>query len=172
MSSACQILSLYPYYLKSLLLMKGDFMLQQPYPYGSGFKRFLAFVIDSLLLGIVGAVVDLSFGASTRLVVESLGQQTVFPSLIKLFVHLLYWPLCESSTWQATPGKRLCRLYVTDLSANRLSFARAFIRNIAKLISLLPLGFGFLMIALTVRNQCLHDKIVGTLVFSRNNKVS
>lgn len=141
--------------------------MQQIHPYGSGFKRFLAFVIDSLLLGAIGAGVDLAFGASTRLAVESLGQQTGFPAFIKLGFHLFYWPLFESSAWQATPGKRLCRLYVTDLAENRLTFARAFVRNIAKLVSLLPLGFGFLMVAVTVRNQCLHDKIAGTLVMKR-----
>lgn len=145
--------------------------MQQLHPYGSGFKRFLAFVIDSLLLGAVGAGIDLAFGASARLAVESIGQQTGGPAFIKLGFHLLYWPLFESSIWQATPGKRLCRLYVTDLAENRLTFARAFVRNIAKLISLLPFGFGFLMIAVTVRNQCLHDKIAGTLVMIKQKRL-
>jgi uncharacterized RDD family membrane protein YckC len=142
-------------------------MLQPTHPYGSGFWRFIAFLIDSLLLGAIGASIDLMFGIPGGLSKEALLQQTGALSIFKLVFHLIYWPLFESSTWQATPGKRVCRLYVADLSGNRISFIRAFVRNTAKVLSLIPLGFGFLMIAVTLRNQCLHDKIAGTVVLRK-----
>ena len=150
-----------------VFIMEGDFILQATHPYGSAFWRFVAFLIDSLLLGAIGAVIDLMLGVPGGISQEALAQQTGAPSLLKLVFHLAYWPLFESSTWQATIGKRLCRLYVADLSGARISFVRAFLRNISKLLSLLPLGFGFLMIATTLRNQCLHDKIVGTVVLRK-----
>lgn len=141
--------------------------MQPIHPYGSGFWRFVAFLIDSLLLGAVGAVIDWILGIPGGISQEALAQQTGAPSLFKLVFHLTYWPLFESSPWQATIGKRLCRLYVADMSGDRISFVRAFIRNISKLLSLLPLGFGFLMIAVTLHNQCLHDKIAGTVVLRK-----
>lgn len=138
------------------------------HPYGSPFWRFTAFLVDAILIGLFGAGIDLFFGLSTGISPTALSEQVGPITYIKTLVQLLYWPLFESSSWQATPGKRLCRLYVATLDGNRLSFTRAFIRNIAKLLSVLTLGFGFLMIAVTVRNQCLHDKIAGAVVLRRN----
>lgn len=141
--------------------------MQNLHPYGSAGWRFLAFIIDSLIIAAFGAALDLYLGLSVGVSPGMVVQQVGLPSIIKLGVHLLYWPLFESSLWQATPGKRLCRLYVADVEGRRITFVRAFVRNLAKFLSLLPLGFGFLMIAVTVRNQCLHDKIVGTVVLKR-----
>ena len=141
--------------------------MQTTHPYGSAFWRFTAFLLDSLLLGAIGAVIDLMLGVPGGISPEALAQQAGAPSLIKLVIHLTYWPLFESSPWQATIGKRLCRLYVADVSGARISIVRAFIRHISKLLSLLPLGFGFMMIGITLRNQCLHDKIAGTVVLKK-----
>ena len=151
---------------------KGELILQATHPYGSGFWRFVAFLIDSLLLGAIGAAVDLFLGVPAGLSVEALAQQTGLPSLLKLVFHLCYWPLFESSAWQATPGKRICRLYVADLEGNRISFLRAFVRNTTKVLSLITFGFGFLMILITLRNQCLHDKIAKTVVLRKQPKIA
>jgi len=139
--------------------------LQPNHPYGSLFWRFVAFLLDSLLIGILGAVIDLALGVPSGISPEIIAKQTPGPSLLKLAIHLLYWPLFESSAWMATPGKRLCRLKVVDMAENRISFGRAFLRNIAKILSFLPLGFGFLMACLTIHSQALHDKIAKTIVF-------
>ena len=138
--------------------------MQQPLPYGGPFRRFCAFLFDSLLIGAIGAAIDLSLGLPGGISQEALAAQTGMPSYLKLAVHLIYWPVFESSILQATPGKRLLGLRVTDLEGERISFVRALLRNVAKALSLLPLGFGFLMIGITLHNQCLHDKIAKTLV--------
>lgn len=142
--------------------------MQPTHPYGSGSRRFLAFLADSLVISALGTVIDLALGAPVRLSTDLVTPQTGAAFYLKLTLQLAYWPLFESSVLQATPGKLLCRLRVADLAGRRLSFPRAFVRNVAKVLSLLPLGFGFLMIAVTVRNQCLHDKIAGTVVLKRN----
>ena len=141
--------------------------MQPDHPYGSLFWRFVAFLVDSLLIGVLGAVIDLALGVPSGISPEVIAKQTSGPSLLKLAIHLLYWPLFESSVWLATPGKRLCRLKVVDMAGNRISFGRAFLRNISKILSFLPLGFGFLMAFLTIRSQTLHDKIAGTVVLKR-----
>lgn len=46
----------------------------------------------------------------------------------------LYFSLAEASPWQATLGKRLLGLRVTDLNSKRLSLPHALLRNFLKLI--------------------------------------
>jgi uncharacterized RDD family membrane protein YckC len=79
-------------------------------------------------------------------------------------VTWLYYSLFESSALQATPGKVLCGIIVTDLSGDRVSFFRASNRFFGRILSGLILGIGFLMIAFTERHQGLHDKLAGCLV--------
>lgn len=146
--------------------------LQPDHPYGGLFWRLLAFVVDSLIIGLIGAVIDLALGVPSGISPEAIARQTSGPALLKLAIHLAYWPLFESSAWQATPGKRLCHLKVVDMAGNRLSFGRAFLRNIAKVLSFLPLGFGFLMACLTIRSQALHDKIAGTVVLKSRSTIT
>ena len=78
----------------------------------------------------------------------------------------LYFALCESSAWQATVGKWVLGIRVTDLHGNRISIARALGRYPAKLLSYLILCIGFMMVAWTQRKQGLHDMIAGTLVLN------
>jgi uncharacterized RDD family membrane protein YckC len=77
----------------------------------------------------------------------------------------LYYAYCESSEWQATPGKKVLNLAVTDLNGNRLSFGRASGRFFAKMISgLIPFGIGYVMAGFTEKKQALHDMIASCLV--------
>jgi uncharacterized RDD family membrane protein YckC len=76
----------------------------------------------------------------------------------------LYEALMESSSYQATLGKMIFGMKVTDLYGNRISFGRATGRHFAKILSGLILCIGFIMVGLTERKQGLHDLIAGTLV--------
>ena len=79
-------------------------------------------------------------------------------------INLIYWPLLESSERQATFGKQLLGLQVEHADGGRTSFLRALGRNLAKFISAIPLGIGFLIAAFTGRKQCLHDMIAKCVV--------
>jgi uncharacterized RDD family membrane protein YckC len=76
----------------------------------------------------------------------------------------LYEALMESSAKQATLGKMLLGLMVTDEAGNRISFARASGRHFAKYISSFTLFIGYIMAGFTAKKQALHDMIAGTLV--------
>jgi len=77
----------------------------------------------------------------------------------------LYYAYCESSDWQATPGKKVLNLIVTDLNGDRVSFGRASGRFFAKMISgMIPLGIGYIMAGFTEKRQALHDMIASCLV--------
>ena len=94
-----------------------------------------------------------------------------FITLISLSVlgSWLYHAKMESSAWQATLGKKVLNLRVTDLNGARVTFGRASGRHFAKFITgLIPLGVGFMLAGLTERRQALHDMIASCLVLRDN----
>ena len=121
--------------------------------YAGFWIRFSAFIIDILALLPVSLIYAL-------FAEENYG----FAYLLSLVVGWLYSALFESGGWQATPGKRVLGIKVTDLYGSRISFGRASGRHFAKYITGFTLGIGYLMILWTERKQALHDKIAGTLV--------
>jgi len=78
--------------------------------------------------------------------------------------YWIYEAAMESSAKQATVGKMVLGLKVTDLEGHRISFARATGRHFAKLISAMILLIGYIMAGFNERKQALHDMIAGTLV--------
>jgi uncharacterized RDD family membrane protein YckC len=85
-------------------------------------------------------------------------------ALLTIVASWLYEAFMESSSYQATLGKMIFGLKVTDLYGNRIDFARATGRHFAKIISGLILCIGFIMVGFTERKQGLHDIMAGTLV--------
>ena len=62
-------------------------------------------------------------------------------------------------------GQRAGALRVADVRTGRpIGGWRAFERHLAKLLSLIPLGLGFLWMLWDPRRQTWHDKIAGTVV--------
>lgn len=76
----------------------------------------------------------------------------------------VYSSFAEASIKQATIGKRLLDIKVTDMNGNRLSIGVSMGRNLAKAISTAPLFFGYLYSFLNKKQQCWHDIIAETLV--------
>ena len=85
-------------------------------------------------------------------------------AVLTIAASWLYEALMESSSYQATLGKMIFGMKVTDLYGNRISFARATGRHFAKILSGMILCIGFIMVGFTERKQGLHDLIAGTLV--------
>jgi uncharacterized RDD family membrane protein YckC len=146
----------------------------QSRPAFAGFwLRAIACFIDTIFIVALFLMVA-SFFPNTfeKLLPPASASFTDFPQPAPIVIVILialgcvYYTLFEASAWQATPGKRILRLYVTDLNGGRLTLGRAFIRNIARQIS----GFlfiGYVMAGLTEKKQALHDMIAGCLVFRR-----
>jgi len=68
---------------------------------------------------------------------------------------------------QATLGKKLVGIQVTDLYGQRIGFGRALNRLLGKMLSALTLYIGFMMAGWTEKKQALHDIMAGTLVVVR-----
>lgn len=82
-----------------------------------------------------------------------------------------YFALQESSSRQATIGKRCCGIVVTDLNGKRISFSRASGRHFGKLVSSFILMIGYMMAGWTRRKQALHDIMAECLVLRRKPEV-
>lgn len=80
-------------------------------------------------------------------------------------VHIAYFALQEGSARSATVGKRLVRLTVVDAQTLQpISRRRAAWRTAAKLVSLAPLGLGYVAMLWHPQRRCWHDRLAGTAV--------
>jgi len=139
--------------------------------YGGFWIRVIAAIIDFIILRVVVSPIKLIFGGLGLAGMMSgihpiglaiLGGGVTFIAL--LFASWLYEAFMESSSYQATLGKMICGMKVTDLEGNRISFERATGRHFAKWLSGIILCIGYIMVGFTERKQGLHDLLAGTLV--------
>ena len=79
-------------------------------------------------------------------------------------VNFIYHVVMEASPKQATYGKQILKIKVTDLLGERIDVARSLGRNVAKILSVLTLFIGYLYSFFNSKQQCLHDVVAGTLV--------
>ena len=159
-------------------------MLFVPPAYAGFWLRFLAYVIDNIVLGVIFGVVALLAIAAIgvdyfRAMVQGLqdgnGEFPVaFVSAIFIAVLLtavvswIYHAWMESSQYQGTLGKMALGLIVTDLNDQPVTFGRASGRFFAKIITgLIPLGIGYIMAGFTEKKQALHDMIASCLVLRK-----
>ena len=149
--------------------------------YAGFWLRFVAHLIDTFILGILFLLALLAFillsgiGAalsnlhsgediSDIVALFGLGFLAGFGILVFCGVWL-YYAFSESSDWQATPGKKMLGLRVTNLELQPISFARATGRYFGKLVSgLIPFAIGYIMAGFTEKRQALHDMLAGCLV--------
>jgi uncharacterized RDD family membrane protein YckC len=159
--------------------------------YASIPKRFVAFVVDGLLSSLIAAALfiplltfffplvslrEFMFGGlffpthsafpfhNHGLPWPVLSLSVLFSFLALFLVSWFYFALFESSARQATPGKMMLGLFVTDLEGRRISFARALGRTLAKVLSKAFCYLGYIAAIFTQRNQALHDMLAATLV--------
>jgi uncharacterized RDD family membrane protein YckC len=144
-------------------------------PYGGFWIRLLAYILDRIIIGILLSPIYIMLAVRMAADLHRMAPNDPFPfvpvfhfvaiiACVGFIVQWLYEALLTSSSWQATFGKRIVNLKVTDEAGNRISFERATARFFAKILSGLILWIGFIMIAFTARKQGLHDILAGTLV--------
>lgn len=143
--------------------------------YAGFWLRLAAYLIDSLALGLTAGVAVfmplMSRGAISAenpwAIYTNTSRQYVALQLLLMMIQWVYFALLESSPWQASLGKRMLGLLVTDLEGKRISFGRASARYFCSLLSSFILMAGFIMIAFTRQKQGLHDILTGCLVIKK-----
>ena len=144
--------------------------LASAYVYAGFWKRFFAHFLDGIiftlflwLLFFILAATGMAFSRGTDFSSES-----AMPSLLAILAWWMYFALQESSSKQATYGKRALGIKVTDMNGQALSFAHAAGRQLAGAVSYITFTIGYLMAAFTGRKQALHDMIAGCVVVNKH----
>jgi uncharacterized RDD family membrane protein YckC len=132
--------------------------------YAGFWLRFLAWLFDIIILGLVFGVVEfvvkltigisiISFilSISDNFITRELGGflaieaitlgllgSIILPWILCQIFGWLYYAIFESSQKQATPGKLLLSLKVTDANNQRISFGRSTLRHLLKAAFLFP----------------------------------
>lgn len=152
----------------------------RPLAYAGFWLRFVAWIIDTIILWIVSSFITLPIMAASGMRDILLNHPPQTPeemfallgtvwkiTVLGIVIKWLYYALLESSAWQATIGKLTLGLKVTDMAGNRVSFARATGRFFGKIISAFILMIGFIMAGFTAQKQALHDMMAGCLVMRK-----
>jgi len=154
-------------------------------------KRVAASLLDGLIIGVplyiiffmlvLGSVqaqggdyYDTDYGGIS----ETAAIQIVFYYLLMTAAQILIYAFMESSSWRGTPGKRIMKLQITDQAGNPISFGKALLRNIIKLIigAFSGIGNGVLIfvyaiaqiIAYTQTKKFFHDQLSNTVIGERS----
>lgn len=135
-------------------------------PAGLG-RRFGAFAIDSgILMGVLGAISQL--GSFLPRAAASAAVAT--GSFVALWgYHVLFEVLWNGQT----PGKRALRLRVVDGRGLPVGVAQSLVRNVVRLLDLMPAGgIGMLSALSNEDRQRLGDKAADTLVVDERQPVA
>ncbi|MBT9245356.1 RDD family protein [Gemmobacter fulvus] len=122
-------------------------------------KRALAWVVDTILIALITAVI-VPFTVFTAL---------FFLPLLYLFISFTYRVLTLAGG-SATPGMRLMNVVMLTRNGERFDLATAFLHTLGYTLSigtlLVQILSGFLMLT-SARGQGLTDHILGTVAINR-----
>ena len=135
--------------------------------YAGFWIRFVAFFIDYFLSYFLMVVVAFSIGIMMGLSGYDASSIEFIGFIVGMITPWLYWSIMESSSKQATLGKMVLGIIVTDYQGNRISFGQATARYWAKILSALILCIGFFMAGFTAKKQGLHDIMAESLVVKK-----
>ena len=126
--------------------------------YAGGGIRFVAAIIDGLIVMIVNVILGLIIGVA-------LGKNgAMLGNLLSIVISIGYFVFYQASRGQ-TLGKKAMGIRVVDLAGNKPTAMTFFLREIiGKFVSSIILFIGYLMILWDGKKQGLHDKIAGTVV--------
>ena len=156
-------------------------MEQTQHTYAGFWMRFVAAIIDGVLIGIVNLIILVPFlglvgltaaSRASDVDMESEGAGLMIALLSTYLISMLavavagwlYFALMESSARGATLGKMALGLRVVDLNGNRIGFGRATGRYFGKIVSSAIFCIGYIMAGFTQQKQALHDIMAGCLV--------
>lgn len=151
--------------------MNDDFLIETPEAVSFGYdvagigSRFMAALVDTLLIGLIQAIVlGLSIAALSS---AQLGPWIAAALGLVAFALLWGYYLLFEMIWNGqSPGKRWVGLRVIKDSGAPISFVDSAIRNLVRLVDFLPAYYGIGVIVMFLNDQArrLGDLAAGTLV--------
>jgi uncharacterized RDD family membrane protein YckC len=150
--------------------------------YAGFWIRFIAYIIDGFVLGIVSMIIMIPLffvmflalpSGSSRYGDYDSGAMSAFccvyclTIIASIVITWLYYAWFESSKYMGTPGKILLGLAVTDENGDRISFGKATLRYVSKVITGMFFLIGYIAIAFSSKKQGLYDMIARTIVIKK-----
>jgi uncharacterized RDD family membrane protein YckC len=147
--------------------------------FGGFWMRFLAVIIDGIIIGVVSAIIRIPLGLAGLGVGLGLGRNpdpnqvlAALPAIMSLIglsfaiqmALSLAYEVYFLTTKGATPGKMALGLKVTRADGGPISVGLAVGRYFAKILSGLTLWIGFIIAGFDREKRSLHDHICGTRV--------
>jgi uncharacterized RDD family membrane protein YckC len=121
-------------------------------PRAGFWRRFAAKLIDWILLGIVDTLVALAVSRGLYYA-------------LSLIINWGYFTYMEGRAQGQTLGKLALGIRVYDFArGGPIGYGRAFIRQIAQILSTIPIFLGYFWMIWDREKQCWHDKIAGSVV--------
>ncbi len=133
--------------------------------YGTYSKRFLAFLIDKLIISIFISIIwfILKLGIPTEH--YRIGNFVFFTiPFLGWIIGIFYFGIMESESKQASFGKRAMGLKVCDEKGERISTWKSIVRNANKFHSGIYFMIGYVLIFTSKKNQALHDWLSNVIV--------
>ncbi len=133
--------------------------------------RLGAHLIDSFVIETAAVVLILVILGASFWFRWSVGQELKFDAVwiqflvvfFRVLLALAYFVI-GTAKYGTTVGKRLFRVYVVSFdTAQPISWAQSWRRCLGYLVSYLPFGVGFVMVAFQTERRAMHDLIAGTV---------
>ena len=122
--------------------------------YAGFWIRFLAAILDVVIIGIPIGLLQLGLAFATGIV------SLTYLLELAAIVLVVYMDGVKGGT----PGKLILKLRIVNEQNQIIGVPTAILRYICKILSGIILGIGYFMIAFTEKKQGLHDKIAKTYV--------
>ena len=139
-------------------------------------SRFLAAMIDTLLIGIAQAILILLVGlTSSAIGLRAADDLLVALGALLAFAILWGYYIAFELLWSGqSPGKRAIGLRVVREGGRPITFAGSAIRNLIRIVDFLPAlyGIGVLVMFVDRRSRRLGDLAGGTLVVKERRSVT
>ena len=118
--------------------------------YAGFWIRFASYIIDAIILFVVGIVLAIAVGGTSGAVLQF---------AVGVVYTIGFW-IAQG----ATPGKMAVGIRITTVDGGDIDFGRALLRYIGYIASAIILLIGYVMIGFTREKRGLHDYIAGTVV--------
>ncbi|WP_404458546.1 RDD family protein [Oceanobacillus kapialis] len=130
--------------------------------------RFLASLIDGILIQMLAAVIALLIGDESfwNYWTSRIGSNTSI-SVADYMYSIVFIIFFTGSRFMGSPGKLACRIKVVNLDGSQVTILKSIARFFSYIISAVPLFVGFMMAGWNEEKKALHDMICQTRVVYR-----
>jgi uncharacterized RDD family membrane protein YckC len=156
--------------LREGVALPGAGVVPGPFGYGGFWRRFVARIVDGIITGVVGLLINLVirqlFGAGA---VPQAGNLGVFwlmmgtQQVVAIAIGLSY-EILFIRRFDATPGKLAMGLKLLRADGSKLTVGRIIGRYFANVVSALTLTIGYIIAAFDDEKRALHDRMCDTRV--------